>query len=79
MRKFLLMPAAVLGLAAGPVLAQTAPVTPSTMPDTAPANPGMTGMRSLRGQQHEAVGHHRAIPFSTKHGKAGSTHRASSS
>ena len=78
MRKFLLMPAAALGLAAGPALAQTAPAAPSPVPDAAPANPGMTGMRSMRGQQHEAVGHHRPIPFSTKHGKDG-TRRSSAS
>ena len=85
MRKLLLMSAATLGLAAGPVVAQTAPATPPVMsaaaPDAAPATRGMTGMRPLRGQQREAVGMHAggthqatAVPV-----KPGSAHRAPAS
>ncbi len=81
MRKSLLMFATVLGaalgLATGPVLAQMIPATPPAAPDAAaPAAPGMTGMRAMRGQQHEAAGLHRAIPFSTKKAKSGTPRRA---
>ena len=77
MRKLLLMSAATLGLAAGPVVAQTAPATPPAASDAAaPATPGMTGMRPMRGQQRQAVGMHRATPASAKPGNA---HRAPAS
>lgn len=84
MRKLLLMSAATLGatlgLATGPVLAQTTPATPPAAPGAAvPAMSGMTGMRAMRGQQREAVRPHSFTTASTRGGKSGSAHRAPAS
>lgn len=85
MRKILLMSAALLGLSAGPLLAQ--PATPggsteampgttgtAAVPDTG-SGTGMTGMRAMRGQSRQAVGMRRPIsnarPASTRTARAG--------
>ena len=70
MHRVLMVSASLLGLAAAPVLAQpAAPDSSMSAPaagGTAGHGGGMTGLRPMRGQAHEAVGSNRVAPGITR-------------